>query len=227
MSDARAQILDSLRKSLKRGPDTSAIEAEIDSRIGTPKSGLIPEQTRGSHDQHVAQFVTKAEAVAATVVRVERLDQVPQAIAQYLTGRNLSAEVAVTGDDLLAAVPWAEASMLTVAHRTPSKDDQVGITPVFAGIAETGSMMMASGPAHPTSANFLPETHIAVLPASRIVGSLDDGLARWRATGKPMPRTISFVTGPSRTGDLELTIELGVHGPRNVHIIVVDDDTVD
>ena len=96
------------------------------------------------------------------------------------------------------------------------------------GFAETGTLMMTSGPDHPSTLNFLPETHIVVLPAERIGGAYEEGWAHLRAEGGPdadasfMPRTVNLVTGPSRTADIEQTIALGAHGPRRLHIVIVE-----
>ena len=83
--------------------------------------------------------------------------------------------------------------------------------------------MTASGPEHPVTLNLLPDTHIVVLREGDIVGGYEDVWARLRARyGKDrMPRTVNTITGPSRTGDIEQTIELGAHGPRRMHIVVV------
>ena len=82
---------------------------------------------------------------------------------------------------------------------------------------------MKSGPEHPTTLNFLPDTHVVVLLASQIVGSYEDAWDRLRDVDS-MPRTVNFITGPSRTGDIEQTIFLGAHGPRRMHIVLVEDD---
>jgi L-lactate dehydrogenase complex protein LldG len=82
--------------------------------------------------------------------------------------------------------------------------------------------MLRAGPDHPTTLNFLPDTHIVVLRASRVVGPYEDGWARLREAGA-MPRAVNFVSGPSRTADIEQTIQLGAHGPRRLHIVLVED----
>ena len=101
--------------------------------------------------------------------------------------------------------------------------DQVSITGAFAGIAETGTLVMASGPDHPVTLNLLPDTHIVVLREADIVGGYEDvwGRLRQRYGKDRMPRTVNTITGPSRTGDIEQAIELGAHGPRRMHILVV------
>jgi L-lactate dehydrogenase complex protein LldG len=82
--------------------------------------------------------------------------------------------------------------------------------------------MVCSGPRSPSTINFLPETEVVVLPADAVVGAMEDALAQVRRSGT-MPRTINFITGPSRTGDIEQRIEMGAHGPRRLHIVIVDD----
>ena len=115
----------------------------------------------------------------------------------------------------------------TTLFQSPS--DYVSVTPAFAGIAETGTLMVHSGATTPYTLNFLPETHIAVLGAEKIVGAYEDAWARLRtklkAAGETtLPRTVCLITGPSRTGDIEKKILLGMHGPPRLNIILVETD---
>jgi L-lactate dehydrogenase complex protein LldG len=82
---------------------------------------------------------------------------------------------------------------------------------------------MVSGPENPSTLNFLPDNHIIVVAGKDIAGDYESVLARLRAAcGKGgMPRTVNFITGPSRSGDIEQTLLLGAHGPRRLHVIVV------
>jgi L-lactate dehydrogenase complex protein LldG len=88
--------------------------------------------------------------------------------------------------------------------------------------------MMVSGPEHPTTLNILPETHVIILGREQVLGSYEDGWARLRTArrqedgGWSMPRTVNFITGPSRSADIEQKLQMGAHGPRRVHIIIVD-----
>jgi L-lactate dehydrogenase complex protein LldG len=93
--------------------------------------------------------------------------------------------------------------------------------------------MLASGPSGPTTLNFLPETHMVVLKARDIAGCYEDAWDRLRAVqgtaedGALLPRTVNMITGPSRTADIEQTIQLGAHGPRRLCILLVDDSLAD
>src|SRR3546814_21166695 len=106
--------------------------------------------------------------------------------------------------------------------------DVVSVTAAFAGIAETGKRMLHSGPERPTTLNFLPDTHIVVLRAGQVVGPYEDAWARLRQArrdaGRDFPRTVNLITGPSRTADIEQTVQLGAHGPRRLHIVIIEDD---
>ena len=173
-------------------------------------------------DGKVALFCQWAEANNATVARVDRAG-VPSEIVAYLARNNLPAQAAMAPSSQLDAYDWASQKMLSLRKGRGEASDQVSITGAFAGIAETGTLVMASGPDHPVTLNLLPDTHVVVLRESDIVGGYEDVWARLRERyGKNgMPRTVNTITGPSRTGDIEQTIELGAHGPRRMHIVVV------
>ena len=149
--------------------------------------------------------------------------EVPAEVAAYLARNNLPAEAAMAPSPQLDGYDWASQKMLSLRRGRGEGSDQVSITGAFAGIAETGTLVMASGPDHPVTLNLLPDTHIVVLRESDIVGGYEDVWARLRARyGKDrMPRTVNTITGPSRTGDIEQAMELGAHGPRRMHIVVV------
>ena len=147
---------------------------------------------------------------------------VPAAVATYLRGLNLPARLRMGDDPRLAAMPWAQTA-LEVMHGRSSGDDLVAVAHAFGGVAETGTLVLVSGPGNPTTLNFLPDYAIAVVRESDIAGAYETVWEHLRAAyGKGvMPRTVNWVTGPSRSGDIEQTILLGAHGPRSVHIVVV------
>lgn len=224
MSDARAQILGNVRRSLRRGELTGDARREVDARLADPPRG--PSVARGQLPQadKVALFCQWAETLNATVARVGPAE-VPGEVSAYLARNNLPASVAMAPSPLLEGYDWASQKMLSIRRGRGLGSDQVSVTGAFAGIAETGTVVMASGPDHPVSLNLLPDTHVVVLRESDIVGGYEDVWGRLRARyGKNlMPRTVNTITGPSRTGDIEQTIELGAHGPRRMHILVVRD----
>ena len=226
----RDAILGSIRRSLGRGPLDEEARAAVDERMVKPKPNLVPARTDISQDEKVALFTSMAEAVFATVDRVAGADAVPGAVADYLAQHNLPPALVMAPDPALDVYPWADRPMLAIRRGRAEEADRVGVTGAVMGFAETGTLMMTSGPDHPSTLNFLPETHIVVLPAERIGGAYEEGWAHLRAEGGQdgdagfMPRTVNLVTGPSRTADIEQTIALGAHGPRRLHIVIVEGD---
>lgn len=223
MSEARDQILGDLRARLGRGrPDETARRA-AEERLTAHRRNLVPTRAAAlDHAGQVALFIAEAEAVDATVARVAALADVPGAVADYLSSRNLPAQLVMTPDSKLDVIPWHVRPLLALRRGRAEDGDAAGITGAFAAVAETGTLMLVSGPESPTRNNFLPDTHIVVLRANEVVACYEDGWDRLRAAGA-MPRTVNFITGPSRTGDIEQRLVLGAHGPRRLHIVLVDD----
>ncbi|GAB4192792.1 MAG: lactate utilization protein [Thalassobaculales bacterium] len=220
---ARKAILAGIRKALGRGPLDGAAAQALEARIAGRVANLIPARSLQPQGELVALFQRMAEAVGVTVARVGDADAVPAAVADYLAAQNLPAAVRIAPDPAIAGLPWDSRPTLAVSSGPARPDDLVSVTPAFAGIAETGTLMLLSGPDSPTTLNLLPDTHIVVLRRSQIVGPYEDAWNRLRATRSDMPRTVNLITGPSRTGDIELKILLGVHGPRRLHLILIED----
>jgi L-lactate dehydrogenase complex protein LldG len=164
------------------------------------------------------RFRERALSLASTVEVAATRADVPACVARYLSGRDLSTR----------AVCWPQfvdldwhASGIEVEARSARGGDLVGITGACCAIAETGTLVALSGPATPASVSLLPETHIAVLPAERIVHSMEDAWALIRHEHGSLPRAVNFISGPSRTADIEQTVTLGAHGPYRVHIVLL------
>jgi L-lactate dehydrogenase complex protein LldG len=158
--------------------------------------------------------------VSASVVVLESAAAVPAEVARYLRDSNLPLEARMGADPRLAALDWRGAAM-TMADGASTGADLTAVSHAFAGVAETGSLVLLSGPDNPVTLNFLPDNHVVVLSAADLVGDLETVLARLRREhGGALPRTLNIVTGPSRSADIEQTLLLGAHGPRRLHILV-------
>jgi L-lactate dehydrogenase complex protein LldG len=217
-SAARRNILSRIRAASGRGAQPEPAEREaVDDYLARHPAGPrppMPEDAAGL----VARFIKEAQLLATTIEEVETLADAPAAALRYLSANGLP--VRAVAWQALEALPWAEAG-LAVEFRKPQGTDLVGITGCFCATAETGSLVLLSGPGVEVSAALLPETHIAVVPESRIVAGHEEAFALMRVERGELPRAVNFVSGPSRTGDIEQTIVLGAHGPYRVHVIVV------
>ena len=219
---ARSQILEGIRRSLHRGELTGEGRASVEQRLATPPRGPSVARAQLPQPEKVALFCQWAAANNATVARVS-VPEVPGEVVGYLARNNLPASAAMAPSPHLDGYDWPSQKMLSLRRGRAEATDHVSITGAFAGIAETGTLVMTSGPEHPVSLNLLPDTHVVVLREADIVSGYEDVWARLRARyGKnAMPRTVNTITGPSRTGDIEQAMELGAHGPRRMHIVVV------
>ena len=220
---ARASILQRIRARQGRNaaPDKHE-QAGIDAYLTQHPSGPRPTVPRDLKQQ----FRAMAERMSSTVDEVATMDDAPAAVARYLASQQLQPNAVVW--PALAHLDWKGAGIVAEA-RAPKRDessgaDLVGITGCYCALAETGTLVLLSGAQTIASTHLLPETHIAIVPASRIVAGMEDAFALLRTehggTEAMMPRAINMVSGPSRTGDIEQTIVLGAHGPYRVHIIL-------
>jgi L-lactate dehydrogenase complex protein LldG len=226
---ARDQILGGIRKALKRGPLGEGEAGALMARLDAHRRNLIPARTTAlDQPGKVDLFVKMAEEVQVTIDRIADPAAVPDAVATYLAQQNLPAEIIMAPDPELDRFPWSQRPLLQIRRGRAGDADAVSVTTCFAGIAETGTLMLLSGPDSPTTLNLMPDTHVVVMRADQVVGPYEDAWTKLRErqqalTGNwEMPRTVNFITGPSRTGDIEQKIQLGAHGPRRVHIVLID-----
>ena len=221
MTESRKAVLASVARALGRdGPDPST-RAELERRLAEHRTNLIPSRANLPHPQRVALFIAMAREAAATVAVVRAAEAVPEAVAEYLRSENLPPELILAPDPALESLPWSSRPLLQVRSGRADGSEPVSLTHAFAGIAETGTLMLRSGADAPTTLNFLPDTNIVLIEAGRIVGAYEEAWAMLRAAGA-MPRTVNFITGPSRSADIEQTLQLGAHGPRRLHILLLD-----
>ncbi len=166
----------------------------------------------------VTLFAEKARAVFAEVQLLDREDQIPAAIAGLLRARNLAPAIHLPPNSDLASLAWDR--QLSVEHCAPGPDDTAVSTVPF-GIAETGTLVQPARDASPASWHFRPGFEIAILRQTSIVAHFEDVLAKLRT--ERLPATVNLITGPSRTADIEQTLELGAHGPKALTILIVRD----
>ncbi len=224
MANGRDKVMAAIRASLGREVPSAAERQTVVARLAGPQRNVVPLRGRKDGDALVAQFIVEAERVEAVVRRVAAWEAIPSTVATFLRAANAAPRLKLAPDPLITAIPWAREPMLAFAIGAADPEDRVAVTSAYAGIAETGTLMLLSGPTSPTNLRFLPEVHVAVLPSAWIVGCYEDAWDCLRAgkTGGEMPRVVNWITGPSRTADIEQTLLLGAHGPKQLMIVLVD-----
>jgi len=220
---SKQSILTAIRRGLKRGPLPADQIAMLSGRLAQHPRHLVPARSRVPHPEQVALFVRNVEKEFGSVARVADMDAVPGAVADYLAAQNLPGSVIMAPHPELQAIPWSARPLLEIRQGRAQGTDTVSVQHGFAGIAETGTLMLPSSPERPVTLNLLADTEIVVLRASVIVGAYEEAWDRLRAELGAMPRNVMLVTGPSRSADIEQTLELGAHGPRRLHIVLVED----
>jgi L-lactate dehydrogenase complex protein LldG len=210
MSTARDDILSAVRRasSARRPADNTA-----------PGGPVLPSRAQGSPAELRTRFCEMARFAGATVEMVAGRDDVPGAIAAYLSREAPGDTLVLATDPSLVSLPWRTAPRLQVRPGLPGADDTISVTGAIAAVAETGSLLVASGAATANALHVLCETHIVLLRARDLCGSYEEGL---EMLGAKMPRAATFITGPSRTADIEKTPQIGVHGPKRLHILLID-----
>jgi L-lactate dehydrogenase complex protein LldG len=218
MSTDRERMLAAIRAGVSHSPTRN-----------TPKpEPVIPQRGQVSGRALVELFRAQAESAAATVTEVASAADVPAAIADYLKGRNLPAQLRLAPDARIEGLDWKSQPLLEISSGVSDGSHVTSVTPVLAGVAETGTLVVHSGAETPNTLHFLPENHVAVVYADELVGTYEEAWKALRAkfggdiSGGNIPRTVSLVTGPSRSADIGKILLMGAHGPKRLHIVLVD-----
>lgn len=212
---ARDRILARIRRSAGEGDTSERAERLADPRPRAP----IPAQALAEGEARVARFVAQATKADAVVERIAAPDEMPRAIARSLRDRNLPAVARLGADPVLRAAFEADDAGLEISHGTGRVEEPVTVSRALLGSAETGTLLLASGPDNPVTLTFLGEHHFVLLAEADLCGGYEDLWARYRAMGAD-PRTVNLVTGPSRSADIGQTLQLGAHGPVSLTILL-------
>ncbi|MGI9047608.1 MAG: LutC/YkgG family protein [Burkholderiales bacterium] len=200
----------------RRKIELQEIARHLDAHPRGPR--LMIEDEAGMAGSMQARFLERARAMASTFEEVASMNQVPHAIAAYLIANGLPKEVVAWPE--FSRLDW-RAAEIDFASRPAAASDLIGVTGAFCAIAETGTLLLLSGSETPATTSMLPETHIAIVHADRIVATMEEAFMLVRGAHQQLPRAVYFVSGPSRTADIEQTIVLGAHGPYRLHILLV------
>jgi len=167
----------------------------------------------------LARFIAKAtsERVTASVEDVRESSDIPDHVRVYMADQGLPPRLSVQPIPSLRDLSWSGFELVENAQT----DGGVGVTFARYGIAETGSLVVHSGPDSPILGNFLPLHHIVVLRKSDILACLEDVWPHLGGAGAPQHRLLTLITGTSGTADIEARNVRGAHGPRHMHILLI------
>lgn len=214
MSDARAEILKVLRSEPTNHvpplPDvmTSATGTQIDI------------------EQRIAAFTEILATLGAPVDVAKDVSSAGERITGILAEHHASSVALSDAPEVLAVADALPPTIERIPHDAPRESllrSNAGLSTAQWAIAETGTLALESLHERHRLATLLPDLHIALVPASRLLATLGDAFERLAKNGSPDAATITFITGPSRTADIELELVVGVHGPKALHVVIVAD----
>ncbi|PON14321.1 hypothetical protein C2W62_29705 [Candidatus Entotheonella serta] len=222
---------------------------DIDLPDATPDSAaLIRDRLRGQRAALVTRLQDELRAVGGQVVRVELVAEATQYVTRL--AREYEADLVVRWENNLLEMLEVDDALqqqgVDVEVAAPPHDDpaaladqrqnlrellaraDIGLSGADYVIAETGTLALSTLPGQMRGVSLLPPVHVAVVNHSQIVGTMADCLAMLQDEGRAdlperLTSCVSFITGPSRTGDIELSLMVGVHGPGELHLVILDD----
>jgi L-lactate dehydrogenase complex protein LldG len=218
----RDLVLNSIRRSLGVSGTEAPRKTTIDERMARHPRGPVPQRGSEPAKKRAKQFRDMLAEANGTVEELASPEEVPAAVTAYLRSKNLPMRVRRGEDPRLAEIPWANEAALEVSIGRSDGKQLAAVSHAFGGVAETGTLVLVSGPDNPTTLNFLPEHHLVVLNAKDIAGNYESVWDALRKKfGTQLPRTVNWITGPSRSADIEQVHLHGAHGPKGLHVLIV------
>lgn len=215
MSNARSTILERIRKA-NHGRNKPLQNPEtLEQRLNKTPRGPLPQWT----EENESRFITQLYKAGGTLKIIHNTNEMISEVTSYLSHHELPQNVVSASSTLLNDLIWPE--NLTIERRGVEANDVTVITEAYAAVAETGSVVLCSSQETPTTFNFLPDNFLCVVQKNRIMAHMEDIWDRVRQDKNELPRAINFITGPSRTADVEQTIQIGAHGPRRLHVLLL------
>jgi L-lactate utilization protein LutC len=218
MSEARAEILGKIRDQLAR--------TRLPATLERPSATHLQQ---GPPGERAARFQTILRQVGGQVERVSDLEAAAACLRELLAEVGASRLLVSDAPEARALAARLPAGVLRLPPDAPRSEllaADAGLSSAQWGVAETGTLVLESARERHRLASLLPPVHVALLRESGLLGTLGEALERIRApSGAPASRTITLITGPSRTADIELELVVGVHGPKALHVLLLEDRT--
>jgi L-lactate dehydrogenase complex protein LldG len=222
---SRERIMAKVRAGVAGSQSSEARRRIVEDRLGSPLRHLIPARVAGKGTEELVGIMRRwLEAASGRLEEVANEQALPKAIAARLGADGSKQRIRIGNDPWLAGLPWGSTPDLVVEHGAAQPGDTASLTHALAAIAETGTVVVASGAANPVTLSFLPEINFVAVLREHVVGSLEEAFSRVRALSAQaggMPRTVNLISGPSRSADIGGIPVLGAHGPRQLTVLVV------
>lgn len=211
---------ENILKKIKAALSHQEKEQSLLNRVQQNPRGILPSRAAHlSHEQIVSLFIDQAQNALVQIKKLNSIADIPQEIIKIIKQNNFPMSLRIADEKIIKNISWAEFPDLLVQSGAATYEDKISLTTCLCGVAETGTLVMSSSVDSPTTLNFLPEIHVVLLNEKSIVPFYEDAWDLIREQ-KNNSRTINFITGPSRTGDIEQTVQVGIHGPKQLYVLI-------
>ena len=219
--DARDVIIASIRESLAASAPFDKVHAEHHAATEYSPTVLSAARPMLSRDELVLNFCANLDLLGARFAVVRNEEEARDYIRTLIAASNVK-RVAVSDSEIVGRVvaPINDVKVIRSASKENLFDCDLGLTSVQWGIAETGTLVLESDAERHRLTSLVPPVHVCLLKAEQIRQTLGEIL---ELTDPDQNRAITFITGASRTSDIELTLAIGVHGPRELHVLLFTD----
>ena len=214
---SRHQILSRIRTGLGRNALSDEKQQTLTAAMAQPERNLVPQRAQTQGQAAIDMFIAMATEAAAEITYLNELAQLPEQLKSLIPESD-SRPLVMASETQLTSLDWQSANVTTV-QRVAQKGDLISLTSCIAGVAETGTLVLKSGPSSPTTLNLLPDIHCVLLRKEDIIGGYEDAWDLVRQN--KLPRTVNFITGPSRSADIEQKLQMGAHGPKRLIIYLI------
>ncbi len=219
---SREAILGTIRSTLGKSAESLTKRNEaVEARLAARPRTAPPQRVATAGNDLAAVLRDEMTRQLIDIAEAETIEAVPLRIAEYLRRHELPLKLRHGTHRLYGGMDFAAAG-ISPATGPAQPDDSAGLSTAFSAIAETGTLAILSGADNPVTLEFLPETHIVIVPMDRIVATYEDAFDMLRAeNATAMPRTLNLISGPSRTADIGGRIVIGAHGPRRLLAVLL------
>jgi len=230
---SRESILRRIRRGLYGNSErTNAGASTPDSDAISGKAAEMRKKSyMNNHDRLLEQLLKELYNVNTEVYRAANKNEIRKCIKEIVRRSGIESFAAWESShpNLAGLIDLLEGEGLTQITSTEKNElaqAGIGITGADYAIADTGTLVLLADGSKPRSVSLLPPVHLAIVKESDIVCNIDELfiiLKQKLDSGEPVPSCMTFITGPSRTADIELNLTLGVHGPKELHVIILSD----
>lgn len=225
MADARSDIFARIREALKvKAPKPHLKGEPVAGKTSAAAKPWLPDGGDGA-EASLAILAEQLAKLKAVLIRVPDHDAAARAVAELSASKGWK-KVAYHGCDLLrpvaAALPCERWEADAGFDKQRLEGCDAGITTCESIVAQLGAILVSSASSGGRALSILPHAHVVLAEAAQVVPDLGSALALAKARhGEQMPSMLSFITGPSRTGDIERILVLGAHGPKELYLVLV------